>query len=360
MLVYLADILSDFYSGFNLFQYITFRSVAAAITAMVVSVAAGSRVIALLSRLNIAQPVREAGPSSHYTKHGTPTMGGLLIIPVVVIATLLWSDPYNRYIIIALVTIVLFASIGAVDDYLKLKYRNSEGLSKRSKFLLQSAAGFFIGAGIYYTAQSSTESIFIVPFAKQVLIDLGPGFIVVTWLTIVGSSNGVNLTDGLDGLVIMQVALIAAALGVFTYVSGHANFSAYLTLPYLPSVGELTVFCGALAGAALGFLWFNAYPAQVFMGDVGSLSLGAALGVIAVLARQELVLVIMGGIFVAEAVSVMLQVTSFKSTGKRIFRMAPLHHHFELRGWPEPHVIVRFWIITLLLVLVGLASLKIR
>ncbi len=360
MLVYLADILSGFHSGFNLFQYITFRSVAAAITALVISVAVGSKVIAFLSRMNIGQPVREVGPSSHYSKHGTPTMGGLLIIPVVVIATALWSDIYNRYIIIALATTLLFALIGGADDYLKLKRQNSQGLSKRGKFFWQSAAGFFIGASIYYTAQNPMESVFIVPFVKQALIDIGPGFIVVAWLTIVGSSNGVNLTDGLDGLVIMQVALIAAALGIFTYVSGHANFSGYLALPYLPSAGELTVFCGALAGAALGFLWFNAYPAQIFMGDIGSLSLGAALGVIAVLVRQELVLVIMGGIFVAEAVSVMLQVTSFKSTGKRIFRMAPLHHHFELRGWPEPHVIVRFWIITLLLVLVGLASLKIR
>ena len=360
MLIQLADFLSDFYSGFNLFQYITLRSVLAAITAMLVSVAAGPYVIRYLASIKVGQPVRTLGPASHQSKRGTPTMGGLLIVPVIVVSTLLWSDIYNRYILIALATTVLFAVIGGIDDYLKLRRGDSEGMSKGRKFLWQSVTGFAVGAGIWYTAQSPAESVLIVPFVKQVMVDLGPVLILLAWLTIVGSSNGVNLTDGLDGLAVMPVVLIAAALGVFAYVSGHANFSDYLALPHLPLASELTVFCGALAGAGLGFLWFNTYPAQIFMGDVGSLSLGAALGVIAVLVRQELVLLIMGGVFVLEAVSVMLQVASFKSTGRRVFKMAPLHHHFELRGQPEPRVIVRFWIIALLLVLVGLATLKIR
>lgn len=324
MLIELADFLSHFYSGFNLFQYITLRSVMAAITAVLISLMVGARVIAFLDRMSWGQTVRELGPTTHYVKRGTPTMGGLLIVPVVVVSTLLWCDIYNRYIVIALVTVILFAVIGGVDDYIKLKSNNSEGIRARNKFFWQSIIGFSVSISIWYTARVPEELILIIPFAKQVMVDLGLGFVFLAWLTIVGASNGVNLTDGLDGLVIMPVVLVASALGVFAYVSGHVSFANYLALPYLPSVGELAVFCGAVAGAGLGFLWFNTYPAQIFMGDVGSLSLGAALGVVAVLVRQELVLLIMGGIFVFESISVILQVASFKSTGKRIFRMAPL------------------------------------
>ena len=359
MLIYLGHFMSDFYSAFNLFQYITLRSVMAAITAMVLSILIGPCVIRWLTNMEIGQSIRKLGPETHYQKHGTPTMGGLLIIPVIVVSTLLWSDIYNRYIIIVLLTIIAFTLIGAVDDYIKLKNSNSNGLSSKAKFFWQSVIALIASFLILKSAQPG-ELILVVPFVKEVMIDLGPYFIVLAWLTIVGASNGVNLTDGLDGLVIMPIVLVVSALGVFAYVSGHVNFSDYLDLPYLPYAGELTVFCGAVAGAGLGFLWFNTYPAQIFMGDTGSLPLGAALGIVAVLVRQELVLLIMGGIFAIEAISVIMQVTSYKLTGKRIFRMAPLHHHFELRGWPEPRVIVRFWIITLLLVLVGLATLKIR
>ena len=353
-----SDFLLELHSGFNVLQYITLRTVFAAITALLISTIAGPRVIRYLIRLKIGETIREVGPHSHYKKQGTPTMGGILIILTIVSATLLWADVLNRYVLIALATMLAFGVLGAIDDYLKIK--NGKGLSVKNKFLWQSLLAFVVAYTVYRSAQYPAELELIVPFFKDIVWDIGPWFILLAYLTIVGASNAVNLSDGLDGLAVLPVALIASALGIFAYVSGHTNFAEYLNFPYLPEAAELTVFCGALAGTALGFLWFNTYPARVFMGDVGALSLGSALAVIAILVRQEFLLVIMGGIFVAEAISVILQVASYRLTGKRIFRMAPLHHHFELKGWPEPTVIVRFWIITLLLVLVGLATLKIR
>ena len=355
---YFSDFLLELHSGFNVLQYITLRTVFAAITALLISTIAGPRVIRYLIRLKIGETIREVGPHSHYKKQGTPTMGGILIILTIVSATLLWADVLNRYVLIALATMLAFGVLGAIDDYLKIK--NGKGLSVKNKFLWQSLLAFVVAYTVYSSAQYPAELELIVPFFKDIVWDIGPWFILLAYLTIVGASNAVNLSDGLDGLAVLPVALIASALGIFAYVSGHTNFAEYLNFPYLPEAAELTVFCGALAGTALGFLWFNTYPAKVFMGDVGALSLGSALAIIAILVRQEFLLVIMGGIFVAEAISVILQVASYRLTGKRIFRMAPLHHHFELKGWPEPTVIVRFWIITLLLVLVGLATLKIR
>ena len=355
---HISDFLLELHSGFNVLQYITLRTVFAAITALLISTVAGPSVIRYLSRLSIGETIRELGPRSHYKKQGTPTMGGLLIIITIVFATLLWVNIFNRYVLIALATMLAFGILGAVDDYLKI--RRGEGLAARNKFLWQSLIAFIVAYTIYSDAQYPAELELIVPFFKDIVWDIGGWFILLAYLTIVGASNAVNLSDGLDGLAVLPVALIASALGIFAYVSGHTNFADYLNFPYLPEAAELTVFCGALAGTALGFLWFNTYPARVFMGDVGALSLGSALAVIAILVRQEFLLAIMGGVFVAEALSVILQVASYRLTGKRIFRMAPLHHHFELKGWPEPTVIVRFWIITLLLVLVGLATLKIR
>ncbi len=287
-------------------------------------------------------------------------MGGSLILVAVAISTLLWMDLSNRQVLVALIVTMLFGAVGFIDDFKKLKGGCSKGLSAKSKYFWQSVFGLGAALYIYFSAQQPIETTLVVPFVKDVLIPLGGSFVVLAYLVIVGSSNAVNLTDGLDGLAILPTVLVAGALGVIAYVTGHINFANYLGIPYVAGVGELVVFCGALVGAGLGFLWFNTYPAQVFMGDVGALALGAALGVVAVLIRQELVLLIMGGVFVMETVSVILQVASFKLTGRRIFRMAPLHHHFELKGWPEPRVIVRFWIITVVLVLIGLASLKVR
>jgi phospho-N-acetylmuramoyl-pentapeptide-transferase len=320
----------------------------------------GPTVIRQLARFNVGQSVRDDGPRTHLAKAGTPTMGGALILVAVMVSALLWSDLSNRYVWVMLVVTLLFGLIGGIDDYKKLRYGNALGLSPRNKLAWQSVVGLSAAVFLYATTQSPVETVLIVPFFKNVAIQLGWVFVPLTYLVIVGSSNAVNLTDGLDGLAIMPTVLVAGALGIFAYASGHSTFANYLQIPYVPGVGELVVFCGALVGAGLGFLWFNAYPAQVFMGDVGALALGAALGLLAVLVRQELVLVIMGGVFVMETVSVILQVVSFKLTGRRLFRMAPLHHHFELRGWPEPRVIVRFWIITVILVLIGLATLKIR
>jgi phospho-N-acetylmuramoyl-pentapeptide-transferase len=304
--------------------------------------------------------VRDDGPQTHLKKAGTPTMGGALILFAIFISTLLWSDLGNRFVWVVLGVTVAFGAIGWVDDYRKLVMRNPRGLPARGKFFWQSVAGFGAAVLLYVTASSPTETSLIVPFFKDVLVPLGIGYVFLTWLVIVGTSNAVNLTDGLDGLAILPAVMVAAGLGAIAYATGNVNFSAYLQIPYVAGVGEMVVFCGALVGAGLGFLWFNTYPAQVFMGDVGALAIGAALGAVAVVTRQELVLLIMGGVFVVETVSVILQVASFKLTGKRIFRMAPIHHHFELKGWPEPKVIVRFWIISLLLVLMGLATLKVR
>ncbi|MGH8520117.1 MAG: phospho-N-acetylmuramoyl-pentapeptide-transferase [Gammaproteobacteria bacterium] len=360
MLLYLSEILAELNSGFRVFQYLTLRTILGVLTALVISLVVGPFMIRRLTHHQIGQSVRDDGPQSHLAKSGTPTMGGLLILTSIVAGTLLWSNLDNRFMWVALIVTLSFGSIGWVDDYRKVVKRQSKGLLAREKYLWQSCAGLGAALFIYLTAGSPTETQLIVPFVKAVVIDLGWFFVLFSYFVIVGTSNAVNLTDGLDGLAILPTVMVASALAIFAYVAGNVKISTYLGVPYVPGVGELSVFCGAITGAGLGFLWFNAYPAQVFMGDIGALALGAALGIVAVLVRQELVLLIMGGVFVMETVSVILQVSSFKLTGKRIFNMAPLHHHFELKGWPEPRVIVRFWIITVILVLVGLSSLKIR
>ncbi len=360
MLLWLTDYLTQYYSGFNVFRYLTLRGILGTLTALLISLIIGPAMIRRLTMYKIGQNIRDDGPQAHLSKAGTPTMGGSLILVAVAISTLLWMDLSNRQVWVALTVTMLFGAVGFIDDFKKLKGGCSQGLSAKSKYFWQSVFGLGAALYIYFSAQQSIETTLVIPFVKDVLIPLGVGFIVLAYLVIVGSSNAVNLTDGLDGLAILPTVLVAGALGVIAYATGHINFANYLGIPYVAGVGELVVFCGALVGAGLGFLWFNTYPAQVFMGDVGALALGAALGVVAVLVRQELVLLIMGGVFVMETISVILQVASFKLTGRRIFRMAPLHHHFELKGWPEPRVIVRFWIITVVLVLIGLASLKVR
>ncbi len=361
MLYELAEYLKQFISGFNVFSYLTFRSVLGVLTALVFSFAFGPWMIERLYRFKFGQPVRDDGPATHLKKTGTPTMGGVLILCAIAVSTLLWSDLSNRFVWFALLVTIAFGAVGFADDYIKIKHKNPKGLPARKKYFWLSLAGFGVSTLIYATATAPIETTLIFPFLKDVSISLGIFFVPWAYLVIVGSSNAVNLTDGLDGLAIMPTVLVASALAVFAYASGNAVISRYLGIPYIAGVGELAIFCTAIAGAGLGFLWFNAYPAQVFMGDVGALALGAALGVVAVLVRQEIVLAIMGGIFVAETLSVAIQVLYFKySGGKRIFRMAPLHHHFELKGWPEPKIIVRFWIVTLIFVLIGLASLKVR
>ncbi len=360
MLYSLAEYLTQFHSGFNVFQYLTMRSILGVLTALLIALIVGPRMIRYLSSYNIGQSVRDDGPESHFSKAGTPTMGGALILVAIVVSTVLWSDLSSRFVWVVLFVTVGFGAIGWVDDYKKIVYGNSKGLSARSKYIWQSIIGLTTALALFHTAEYPIETQLIIPFIKNIIIDLGWLYVALTYFVIVGSSNAVNLTDGLDGLAILPTVLVGGALGVFAYLTGNFNFSSYLGIPYVPGVGEMVVFCGAIVGSGLGFLWFNTYPAQVFMGDVGALALGAALGAIAVIVRQELVLFIMGGIFVVETVSVVLQVASFKLTGRRIFRMAPLHHHYELKGWPEPRIIVRFWIITVVLVLIGLASLKIR
>ncbi len=360
MLLLLAEYLQQYHKGFAVFQYLTLRGVFGVLTALVMSLWLGPKMIRMLRNLQIGQSVRTDGPQSHLAKSGTPTMGGALILASITISTLLWADLSNRYVWIVLLVTLLFGAIGWVDDYRKVVEKNSRGLPGRWKYFWQSVFGLGAALVLYYTAQTPAETALIVPFLKDISIPLGAGFIVLTYLVIVGTSNAVNLTDGLDGLAILPTVLVGGALGIFAYLSGHISFAQYLFIPYVPGVGELIIFCGALVGAGLGFLWFNTYPAQVFMGDVGALALGAALGTVAVIARQEIVLFIMGGVFVVETLSVVIQVLSFKLTGKRVFRMAPIHHHFELKGWPEPRVIVRFWIITVVLVLIGLATLKLR
>ncbi len=360
MLLYLVEYLETFHSGFRVFQYLTFRAILGVLTALVISFVVGPVLIRRLTRYQIGQFVREDGPRSHLSKAGTPTMGGSLILVAVAVGTLLWSDLANRYVWVVLLTTLAFGLIGGIDDYFKLKFGNSRGLSARSKYFWQSLVGLTAAVFLYATAQNPVETTLIIPFLKDVGWEMGLWFIPLAYLVVVGASNAVNLTDGLDGLAINPTVLVGGALGVFAYATGNFNFATYLGIPFVPGVGEVVIFCGALVGAGLGFLWFNAYPAQVFMGDVGALALGAALGILAVVTRQEIVLFIMAGVFVMETVSVILQVASYKLTGRRIFRMAPLHHHFELKGWPEPRVIVRFWIITVILVLIGLASLKIR
>jgi len=345
---------------FNVFIYITLRSILSALTALAISLLLGPWFIRRMSRVQVGQPIRELGPKSHFSKAGTPTMGGALILFAIVLSTLLWSDLGNRYVWVLILVTLAFGLIGWADDYRKLVLQDSRGLPAKWKYLAQSIAGLSAAVFLWSSAEIPAETELIIPFFKDFVLPLGMGYIVVTYFFIVGFSNAVNLTDGLDGLAIMPSVFIAVALGIFAYVTGHTVFSEYLGIPHIPGTGELTIFCGALAGAGLGFLWFNTYPAQVFMGDTGALAMGAALGLIAVLVRQELVFCLMAGVFVMETVSVILQVISFKLTGRRIFRMAPIHHHFELKGWPEPRIIVRFWIISVILVLAGLATLKIR
>jgi phospho-N-acetylmuramoyl-pentapeptide-transferase len=360
MLLWLADWLSQYFAPLGVVRYLTLRGIMGVLTALGISLLFGPVMIARLQRLQIGQSIRSDGPQSHLSKAGTPTMGGALILIAIFVSTLLWSDLANKYVWVVLVVTAVFGAVGWVDDYRKVVEKNSRGLPARWKYFWQSVAGLGAAVFLYFTASSPEETQLIVPFFKEVALPLGFGYVILSYFVIVGSSNAVNLTDGLDGLAIMPTVLVGGALGVFAYLVGNYQFATYLHIPYIAGTGELVIFCAALAGAGLGFLWFNTYPAQVFMGDVGALALGAALGVIAVIVRHEIVLFIMGGIFVLETVSVILQVASFKLRGKRIFRMAPIHHHFELKGWPEPRVIVRFWIITLMLVLFGLATLKLR
>ncbi|MEW5838658.1 MAG: phospho-N-acetylmuramoyl-pentapeptide-transferase [Pseudomonadota bacterium] len=360
MLTALFHALSAQFSVFNMFSYITLRAILGVITALGMALLIGPWMIRKLTELKFGQQVRNDGPQSHLSKHGTPTMGGALILVAIAVATLLWADLSSKYVWIALLVTLGFGVVGWMDDWLKISKKNSKGLPARWKYFWQSVIGLTAAVLLYNIASTPAETALLIPMLKDVAIQLGLGYIVLTYFVIVGTSNAVNLTDGLDGLAILPTVMVAGALSVFAYVTGHVEFAKYLAIPYVPGVGELAIFCAAIAGAGLGFLWFNTYPAQVFMGDVGALALGAALGTVAVMVRQEIVLFIMGGIFVLETLSVMIQVASFKLTGKRVFRMAPIHHHFELKGWPEPKVIVRFWIITVILVLIGLATLKVR
>jgi phospho-N-acetylmuramoyl-pentapeptide-transferase len=360
MLLYLTNYLAQFESGFNVFNYLTMRAILGALTALLLSFIIGPRMIRRLSVNQLGQPVREDGPETHLLKAGTPTMGGALILTAIAFSTVLWADLENLYVWIVLFVTLSFGVIGYVDDYKKLVLQDPAGISAAQKLFWQSSAALIAAIALYVTATDEVQTSLLIPYFKDLAIPLGVFQVVVTYFFIVGFSNAVNLTDGLDGLAIMPTVLVGGALGIFAYVTGNVNFAGYLDIPYVAGTGEILVFCTSLAGAGLGFLWFNTYPAQVFMGDIGALSLGAALGVVAVVVRQEIVLAIMGGVFVVETLSVIIQVASFKLTGKRVFRMAPLHHHFELKGWAEPKVIVRFWIITVILVLIGLASLKIR
>lgn len=360
MLIWLADWLTQFDSGFNVFSYLTLRAILSTLTALLIAILIGPKMIRYLQRMQIGQTVRDDGPQSHLSKSGTPTMGGLLILAAIVVSGLLWADLTNRYVLVTLTVVVAYGIIGFVDDYRKVIRKDSKGLIARWKYFWQSVVALGVAFYLYSSATISAETSLLVPFFKEVFPQLGAFFIIITYFAIVGTSNAVNLTDGLDGLAIVPTILVAGAFAIFAYVTGNANFAEYLNIPHIPLTSELVIVCTAMVGAGLGFLWFNTYPAQVFMGDVGSLSLGGTLGVLAVLVRQELVLIIMGGVFVMETLSVILQVGSYKLRGQRIFRMAPIHHHYELKGWPEPRVIVRFWIISIILVLVGLATLKLR
>jgi len=360
MLVALFEWLSQYYSGFSVFQYITLRAILGILTALAISLVFGSKMIRALTNLKMGQPIRDDGPETHLAKAGTPTMGGALILVSITLSTLFWADLSNHYVWLVLFVTLGSGLIGGYDDYLKLKEKNSKGLSSRWKYLGLSLIALLAVVYLYVVAETPEETTLFFPVFKDLQWQMGLLFIPWSYLVIVGTSNAVNLTDGLDGLAIMPTILIAAALGIFVYAGGNIKISEYLHTPYVAGIGEIVVFCGAIFGAGLGFLWFNTYPAQVFMGDIGALALGAALGIIAILVRQELVLLIMGGVFVMEAISVILQVGSYKLRGKRIFRMAPIHHHYELKGWAEPKIIVRFWIITIVLVLVGLATLKVR
>lgn len=361
MLYWITQQLQVHHHGFRVFQYLTFRSILAAITALVVGLLLGPATIKWLRNLQIGQMVRDDGPQSHLSKAGTPTMGGVLILLSITISCLLWGDLQQVALWVVLLTTLAFGAVGFIDDYRKLVLKNSKGMPGRWKLLWQSLISIVAIAFLYFNNTLPVHPEVTIPFFKSLFINLGMFFPVFAYFVIVGSSNAVNLTDGLDGLAIVPISMIAGALGIFAYAASNVIYARYLAIPFVANTGEITIFCSAMVGAGLGFLWYNSYPADIFMGDVGSLSLGAALGIIAILIRQELVLLIMGGLFVIETVSVILQVLYFKSTGgKRLFKMAPLHHHYELKGWAEPKVIVRFWIITVIFVLCGLASLKLR
>ncbi len=360
MLVELLDFFSDSYGPLRVFDYLSFRAIFATLTALLVSLILGPKFINKMQTIEVGQVIREKGPATHLSKKGTPTMGGTLILTSIFISTILWGDLENRYLWVALGVTTLFGLLGWVDDLYKLRFESSKGLSPLAKIFWQSLIALVAVIYLFYSSENINETSFIVPFFKNISIPLGFGFILLSYLVIIGSSNAVNLTDGLDGLAILPCVMVAGGLGLIGYAAGNTIYAEYLNIPYLAGTGEMLIFCGALVGSGIGFLWYNTYPAQVFMGDVGSLALGAALGVVAVIIRHEYVLLIMGGVFVVETLSVIVQVASFRLTGKRVFRMAPIHHHYELKGWPEPRVIVRFWIITFMLVLIGLVTLKLR
>ncbi len=361
MLYWLTQLFQSEYHALRVFQYLTFRSILAALTAFLVALLCGPAMIRWLKSMQVGQTVRDDGPATHLSKSGTPTMGGVLILFAITVSCLLWGHLTQPNLWLALFVMLGFGLIGWVDDYKKLVLKNTKGLSAKKKLFWQSLIAVIAATYLYTQAIYPIHTQLTVPFLKDCLLPLGIGFPILAYLVIVGSSNAVNLTDGLDGLAIMPTVMVAGALGIFAYVAGNAIHAQYLAIPFVPNTGELAIFCSAIVGAGLGFLWYNTYPAQVFMGDVGSLSLGAALGIVAVIIRQEVVFFIMAGIFVLETLSVMIQVGYFKlSGGKRVFRMAPLHHHFELKGWAEPKVIVRFWLITVIFVLCGLATLKLR
>tara|TARA_B100001250_G_scaffold87558_1_gene72416 strand:- start:1439 stop:2521 length:1083 start_codon:yes stop_codon:yes gene_type:complete len=360
MLVELFNFFSDSYGPLRVFDYLSFRAIFATLTALLVSLFLGPKFINQMHLLQVGQVVREEGPSTHLAKKGTPTMGGTLILSSIFISSVLWGDLANRYLWVALGVTTLFGILGWADDLFKLRYKSSKGLSAINKIFWQSLIAIGAATYLFYTSENIHEISLIVPFFKEISIELGLGFIIITYLVIIGSSNAVNLTDGLDGLAILPCVMVAGGLGLIGYAAGNTIYADYLNIPFLPGTGEMLVFCGALVGSGIGFLWYNTYPAQVFMGDVGSLALGAALGIVAVIIRHEYVLLIMGGVFVIETLSVIVQVTSVRLTGRRVFKMAPIHHHYELKGWPEPRVIVRFWIITFMLVLIGLVLLKLR
>ncbi|MDW6001741.1 phospho-N-acetylmuramoyl-pentapeptide-transferase [Vibrio mangrovi] len=360
MIIWLAELLQPYFSFFRLFEYLSFRAIVSILTALALSLWMGPRLIKRLQLLQIGQVVRNDGPESHFSKSGTPTMGGVMILASIFITVLLWTDLSNPYVWAVMVVLLGYGTVGFVDDYRKVVRKNTDGLIARWKYFWQSLIALCVAFALYIHGKDTAATELVVPFFKDVMPQLGMFYIVLTYFVIVGTSNAVNLTDGLDGLAIMPTVLVSAGFGVIAWATGNVNFANYLHIPYIAYASELSVVCTAIVGAGLGFLWFNTYPAQVFMGDVGSLALGGALGTIAVLVRQEFVLVIMGGVFVMETLSVILQVGSYKLRGQRIFRMAPIHHHYELKGWPEPRVIVRFWIISIVLVLIGLATLKVR
>jgi len=361
MFLELINFLSSLDTGFNVLSYLTVRAVFAMMTSLLITLVLGKWIISKLEQYEIGQVIRDDGPETHEEKKGTPTMGGVLILFAFFTSMIIWGDWTNPFLWIVIVTALLFSSIGFIDDYLKIKKQNSDGLSRRQKIALQSISTILICIWLLSLNSKTIGAELLVPFFKDLVIPLNAfGFLIVGWFAIVGGSNSVNLTDGLDGLAIMPVIIISAALAVFAYIGGNYNFSAYLNMPFMPGTGEIFVICAALIGSGFGFLWFNTYPAEIFMGDTGSLSLGAILAVIAIIVHQEILLILMGGIFVAEALSVIIQIGYYKQTQKRFFRMAPIHHHFEKLGLKEPKIIVRFWIVTLILVLISLASIKIR